>query len=85
MKNARSNCSLEIINVSAAADDQLISDRELARRWSCSPKTLRNHRSMKIGCPYIRLSCTVRYRLSDVLAYKADQLRRTQNAPGAGR
>jgi hypothetical protein len=52
-------------------DDQLITDQELAKRWSCSPKTLRNQRSQGQGCPYVRLGRMVRYRLSDVVAFEA--------------
>jgi hypothetical protein len=48
-------------------DDQLLTDRQLAARWSCSAKTLRNHRSAGEGCPFVRLGRLVRYRLSDVL------------------
>ena len=49
------------------SDDQLLTDRQLATRWNCSAKTLRNHQSIGKGCHFVRLGCLVRYRLSDVL------------------
>ncbi len=51
----------------SARDDLLLTDRQLAARWSCSPKTLRNQRSRGKGCPFVHLGRLVRYRLSDVL------------------
>lgn len=61
--------------------DRFLNDRELATRWNCSPKTLRNQRSLRRGCPYFLLGRLVRYRLSDVLAFeeegKIEKLRST--------
>lgn len=54
----------------AACDDELISEFRLARRWDCSPKTLRNQRSLGEGCPYVQLGRLIRYRLSDIVAYE---------------
>ena len=51
--------------------EQFVADLELAKRWSCSVKTLRNHRSKRIGCPYVRLGRSIRYRLSDIVAFEA--------------
>lgn len=50
---------------------EFLSDIDLAERWRCSPKTLRNQRSLGLGCPFVRLGRIVRYRLSDVAAYEA--------------
>lgn len=58
--------------VAGSFDDIFLDDRELAARWNCSPKTLRNQRSLRMGCPYVHLGRLVRYRLSDVLAFEAD-------------
>ena len=49
---------------------RLMDEHELDSRWSCSPKTLRNQRSLGTGCPFLRIGSLVRYRLSDVWAYE---------------
>ena len=49
--------------------DTLLTEKQLATRWSASHRTLTNTRSEGKGIPYIRLvSGAIRYRLSDVLA-----------------
>lgn len=64
--------SLEINQIQPiAAEEIFIDDRALAARWGCSPKTLRNQRSLGKGCRFTRLGRLVRYRLSDVLAFEA--------------
>ena len=42
----------------------------LAARWACSTKTLANHRTRGVGCPFVRIGTAVRYRLSDILAFE---------------
>jgi hypothetical protein len=66
----------------SACDDELITELRLSRRWDCSPKTLRNQRSLGEGCPYILLGRLVRYRLSDVLAYEAAHAQRSNKSVG---
>ena len=51
--------------------DRAITERELADRWGRSRKSLSNQRSLGIGCPYVKLGRTVRYLMSDVLAFEA--------------
>jgi len=64
--------SLEINQIQPIARDEIfLDDRTLATRWGCSPKTLRNQRSLGKGCRFTRLGRLVRYRLSDVLAFEA--------------
>jgi Helix-turn-helix domain len=48
---------------------------QLAQRWGLSPRTLERWRWLKLGPAYIKIGGRVRYRLKDVLAYEASQLR----------
>ena len=49
--------------------DTLLTEKELAKRWSSHPGTLANNRVEGKGIPYVRLvSGTIRYRLSDIVA-----------------
>lgn len=52
------------------ATDVLLDERQLADRWNCSPKTLRNQRSLGTGCRHVRIGRLIRYRLSDVIAHE---------------
>ena len=49
--------------------------RSLARRWKISPRTLERWRWLKLGPPYLKLGGRVAYRLEDIEAYEAEQLR----------
>jgi hypothetical protein len=51
-------------------DETFLDEQQLAARWNCSPKTLRNHRSKKIGCRFLRIGRLVWYRMSDVIAHE---------------
>ena len=48
---------------------------ELASRWDISPRTLERWRWLKLGPPYLKLGGRVAYRLEDIEAYEAEQLR----------
>jgi hypothetical protein len=52
-------------------EEVFLSDRQLAARWGCSPRTLRNQRWRREGCEFVRLGRLVRYRMSDVLDFEA--------------
>lgn len=65
--------------------EQFLDDRQLAARWKCSPKTLRNQRSRGEGCPFVRLGRLVRYRLSNVMLYEATHAELGAEAREAGR
>lgn len=57
---------------------------ELSRRWSLSPRTLERWRWLRQGPPYLKIGGRVAYRLSDIEAFEAAQLRngvRPQNGP----
>jgi hypothetical protein len=75
------------VHVSAAASPWLCQKRhlnqiELARRWSLSERTLERWRWLKKGPSYLRLGGRVAYRLEDIEAFEAKQLRQLQPAGG---
>jgi predicted DNA-binding transcriptional regulator AlpA len=53
-----------------AFDDRLLTEKEVAARQGRSVKTLQNQRLTGEGIPYLKLGRSVRYRLSDVLAWE---------------
>ena len=50
--------------------DRLLTQRELAKRWSCSLRTLQRWRTGDDGPSFLRLGGSVRYTLADVLTYE---------------
>jgi hypothetical protein len=48
---------------------------ELAERWRISARTLERWRWLRLGPPYVKVGGRVVYRLEDVLAYEAANLR----------
>jgi hypothetical protein len=48
---------------------------DVARRWCISPRTLERWRCLNQGPRYLKLGGRVAYRLEDVEAYEAAQLR----------
>jgi hypothetical protein len=50
---------------------------ELSRRWSLSPRTLERWRWEQVGPCYLKIGGRVVYRLEDIEAYEAAQLRET--------
>ena len=48
---------------------------ELARRWRISPRSLERWRWQKVGPRYVKIGGRVVYRIEDVLAYEAANLR----------
>src|SRR5687767_3773139 len=48
---------------------------ELARRWNMSVRTLERWRWLKKGPPYLKIGGRVVYRLEDIEAFEAAQLR----------
>ena len=53
----------------------LLSERDLARRWQRSRRTLQRWRVAGYGCAYLVIGSSVYYRLSDVLAFELQQRR----------
>jgi hypothetical protein len=49
---------------------ELLTAAQVAERWSCSQGHLANMRSAGVGPIYLKLGGSVRYRVSDLLAYE---------------
>lgn len=60
-----------------------INQVELSRRWRLSPRTLERWRFQGTGPRYLKVGGRVVYRLEDIEAYEADQLRETGMAKAA--
>jgi hypothetical protein len=54
---------------------QRLNEKQLARRWGVSVRTLQAARVKGSGVQFIRIGRAVRYRLEDVLAYEEARLR----------
>ena len=57
-----------------ARDEIFLTEKDLASRHQLSVKTLRNARVTGTYIRFVRLGRTVRYRLSDVIAYEEANL-----------
>ena len=60
-----------------------LSQIELAARWNLSPRTLERWRFTGEGPQFVKLGGRVVYRLEDIEAYEAEQIR--QASPGLRR
>ena len=69
--------------MTAATETRHLSQIELAARWTLSPRTLERWRSTGEGPQFLKLGGRVVYRLEDVEAYEAEQIR--QATPGVRR
>ena len=56
-----------------AVSEQFLNQKQLARRWGLSPRTLERWRCQGRGPHYLKLVGRVCYRLSDVEAFEAAQ------------
>ena len=63
------------------SDIKHLNQIDLARRWRISPRTLERWRWLRQGPAYLKVGGHVVYRLEDVEAYEAAQLRQ---APQGG-
>jgi hypothetical protein len=55
--------------------EQFLNQKQLARRWGLSPRTLERWRCQGRGPDYLKLVGRVAYRLCDVEAFEATQFR----------
>jgi predicted site-specific integrase-resolvase len=60
-----------------------LTQKELARRWSISHRTLERWRWIGEGPHYLKLGGRVIYRLEDITAFEAAALHRSDAAHGA--
>ncbi|HNI19808.1 helix-turn-helix transcriptional regulator [Accumulibacter sp.] len=58
-------------------DIQYLTQAQLAVRWQVAESTLERWRSEGIGPIYLKMMGRVRYRLSDILAFEAESLRKS--------
>ncbi len=54
--------------------EELLTQKQLARRWALSERTLERWRCTGEGPTYVKLGGLVRYRLADILAYEQENL-----------
>lgn len=54
---------------------------EVAARWGLSPRTLEAWRSEGRGPAFLKIGGRVHYRLEDIEAWEAEQVRRTYPSP----
>jgi len=66
-------------------NDCLLDETAVAKRQARSVKTLRNQRVAGDGIPFLKLGRTVRYRLSDVIAWELSCLRSSTTDEGSVR
>jgi predicted site-specific integrase-resolvase len=55
---------------------------DLARRWNVSPRTLERWRWLGKGPPYLKIGGRVAYRLEDIEAFEAAQIRTISGSTG---
>ena len=65
--------------------EELLTQKQLARRWALSERTLERWRCTGEGPTYIKLGGLVRYRLVDVLAYEQENLCQRRPTSGSDR
>ena len=58
---------------------KLLTEQEVVDLYGLKLGTLRNHRSKKIGIPFVKLQGKVRYRLSEIEAYIEKNTVQTQS------
>jgi len=76
---------MQIDRKTKAATDRLLTEQELAQRQGRAVKTLQNDRVFGRGVPFVKLGRSVRYRLSDVLAYEDAHLCNSTSASSSER
>jgi predicted site-specific integrase-resolvase len=60
---------------------QHLTQKEVARRWCLSPRTLERWRWLGQGPAFLKLGGRVAYRLEDIEAFEAAQTRDATNTP----
>ena len=66
----------DLLPVISPSEDVLLTEKLLAKRWNlASPKKLQADRIAGVACPWVKIGRSVRYRLSDVLAYETANTR----------
>lgn len=55
-----------------------LNQKELARRWTISHRTLESWRAAGEGPAYMKIGCRVVYRLEDIVAFERAHLQRVK-------
>jgi hypothetical protein len=71
--------------MSALSEHTFLTEQQLAERQQRSVKTLRNQRVTGGGVPFCRFGRSVRYRLSDVIAWEAARVVESTSEAKGGR
>lgn len=58
--------------------EQFLDQKQLARRWVMSPRTLERWRWLRQGPVYVKLGGKVVYRLADIESFEREHLRHPQ-------
>ena len=67
--------NLNLPDVALSDPVRHFNQRDLARRWQMSERTLERQRYLRQGPPYIKVGAHVLYRIEDILSYEAAQIR----------
>jgi hypothetical protein len=67
----------------ATVSTRHLNQRELAERWNISARSLERWRWIGAGPRFLKLGGRVVYRLEDIEAYEAEQLRDSTTAPSS--
>ncbi len=56
--------------MTSSANEQLLTDEQLAKRWQCHRQTLIRWRSKGRGPKFVKISNQIRYKLSDIQEFE---------------
>ncbi|MGJ5029097.1 helix-turn-helix transcriptional regulator [Bradyrhizobium sp. HKCCYLS2038] len=60
--------------------DHFLNQKQLARRWGLSPRTLERWRWLRQGPVYFKLGGRVSYRVADIEEFEGANVRKTNSA-----
>ena len=62
-------------------ESEFLTQKQLSEHWQISTHTLERWRSEGIGPIFLKMQGQVRYRLSDILAFEQEALRKSTSEP----
>ena len=63
------------------SESEFLTQKQLSEHWQISTHTLERWRSEGIGPIFLKMLGQVRYRLSDILAFEQEALRKSTSEP----
>ena len=63
------------------SESEFLTQKQLSEHWQISTHTLERWRSEGIGPIFLKMQGQVRYRLSDILAFEQEALRKSTSEP----